>query len=295
MGTKRRLFREEAFARRGKTEPLTGLLRVTAPHEWIFLVCLGAAILGAVAWGVFGSIERSISAECLLAHTGDRYPIIADSSGYVVELLAATGDAVAAGQPIARIRSPELSREIEIARARVDILEDKDAKMADAITAARAELVELEALEAAGAFIKTLHAGLITSNSLSLGQIVRPGTSVAVVRVGGASELEAFAMVVPAMASALAVGMEAHVLTSRGTQSSGEVLEAEVSHVAPGPGLPPHWLMSLGLSAPERSHLIRLALREAPSTQVADGEPCGLRIVLQRASPVALLLSSRAN
>lgn len=295
MGTYRRLFREEAFARRGKAEPLTGLLRVTAPHEWVFLVCLGAAILGAAAWGVFGSIEQSTSAECLLAHTGDRYPIIADSSGYVVELLADVGDAVAAGQPIARIRSPELSREIEIARARVDILEAKDAKMADAITAARAELIELEALEAAGAFIKTLHAGLLTSNNLSIGQIVRPGAAVAVVRVGGVNELEAFAMVVPAVASDLAIGMEAHILTSSGVRGSAELLEAEVSHVAPGAGAPPHWLTSLGLSAPERSYLVRLALREAPAAQIADGDPCGLRIVLRRVSPVALLLSSGSN
>ena len=35
---RRRLFREAAFARRGQTEPLDGLLRVTAPHEWVILV-----------------------------------------------------------------------------------------------------------------------------------------------------------------------------------------------------------------------------------------------------------------
>ena len=56
MTDNRRLFREEAFARRGKSESLDGLLRVTAPHEWILLFCLGLGVLGLAVWGLFGSV-----------------------------------------------------------------------------------------------------------------------------------------------------------------------------------------------------------------------------------------------
>ena len=100
MTNDQRLFREEAFARRGKTEPLNGLLRVTAPREWILLVCLGLAVLGFLAWGLFGSIEQSVSARCVLAQPGDRFVVNAEYSGTVVELLVGVGDKVVAGQPL---------------------------------------------------------------------------------------------------------------------------------------------------------------------------------------------------
>ncbi len=64
--SQRRLFRDEAFARRGRTEPIDGLLRITAPHEWVFLALLAVALIAVLAWSVFGTIERGLSASCLV-------------------------------------------------------------------------------------------------------------------------------------------------------------------------------------------------------------------------------------
>ena len=69
MSERRRLFRDEAFARRGRSEPIDGLLRITAPHEWLFLAMLGCAMLAVLLWAVFGTIERGLSAPCVLAST----------------------------------------------------------------------------------------------------------------------------------------------------------------------------------------------------------------------------------
>ena len=66
MSQRRRLFRDEAFARRGRAEPIDGLLRITAPHEWVFLALLGIALIAVLAWAVFGTIERGLSASCLV-------------------------------------------------------------------------------------------------------------------------------------------------------------------------------------------------------------------------------------
>ena len=63
---RRRLFRDEAFVRRGRTEPIDGLLRITAPHEWLFLALLGCALIGVLVWAVFGTVERGISAPCVV-------------------------------------------------------------------------------------------------------------------------------------------------------------------------------------------------------------------------------------
>lgn len=70
MSERRQLYREEAFRRRGRSEPIDGLLRITAPHQWVFLLLLGAALIGVAAWGVFGSVERGLTAACLLTADG---------------------------------------------------------------------------------------------------------------------------------------------------------------------------------------------------------------------------------
>ena len=74
MSERRRLFRDEAFARRGRSEPIDGLLRITAPHEWLFLAMLGCAMLAVLLWAVFGTIERGLSAPCVLASTSAGEP-----------------------------------------------------------------------------------------------------------------------------------------------------------------------------------------------------------------------------
>ena len=295
MTNDQRLFREEAFARRGKTEPLNGLLRVTAPREWILLVCLGLAVLGFLAWGLFGSIEQSVSARCVLAQPGDRFVVNAEYSGTVVELLVGVGDKVVAGQPIARLRTPELGREISIARSRVEILESKDEKVSDALDLARSELVELEALEASGQFLATPFAGVITAFDLSLGQAVAAGTTVASVRVDARNELEAVTTVLPEIAMRLAIGMKAQVLTLGQGRRGAEALEAEVSYVSANTVTPPHWLAAPGLPALSRGHMVSLTLHEGPSSPMTDGHPCELRIILRKVSPARLLISPGSN
>ena len=66
MSERRRLFRDEAFARRGRTEPIDGLLRIMAPHEWLVLLLLGCALVAALLWAVFGTVERGLSVSCAL-------------------------------------------------------------------------------------------------------------------------------------------------------------------------------------------------------------------------------------
>ena len=295
LSNDRRLYRDEAFAHRGKTEPLNGLLRVTAPHEWVILVCLSIALLGLAAWGLLGSVEQSVSAQCVLVQPGDRYTIIAEAPGNVVDLLVAVGDEVQAGQPLARLRTPDLSREIALARSRVDILESKDAKMSDALDEARRELIELEAIAASGEYITTPFAGVISTFELSLGQAVEAGTTVANVRAGAGSKLEAIAVVLPESASRLVVGMEAQILTKDWDRKDANVLEAEVHYISPRPVTPPGWLTTLGLPTLAGSHMVRVALREAPPSLLADGDSCDVRIVLRRTSPVRLLLSTGSN
>ena len=94
MSQRRRLFRDEAFARRGRSVPVDGLLRVTAPHEWLFWVMLGCALTGVLLWAVFGTVERGFSAHCSLASSP------AGELGAVAQLPAGEARRVAVGMPV---------------------------------------------------------------------------------------------------------------------------------------------------------------------------------------------------
>jgi biotin carboxyl carrier protein len=286
----RRLFREEAFARRGNTESLNGLLRVTAPHEWVILVGLFVALLGLAGWGFFSKIEENVQAQCALTYPGDRYTVIAEAPGNVIELLVDVGDRVEAGQAMARLRALDLSRDIAVARARVDILESKAAKMTEAIDEARAELMALEAQQEAGEYITTPYSGVVTAYDLTLGQALEAGATVASVHADAGDTLEAVAMIRPESAARLAVGMEAYILTTRQDRDGAEPLVAAVSHISTGPVAPPHWLTALDLRSTDPSYMVRLDLRDAPSTSLRDGDPCNLRVVVNRVPPIRLLL-----
>lgn len=224
----RRLFREEAFARRGQTEPLDGLLRVTAPHEWAVVAGLGLMLLGFVAWGLLGSVERSLSSECVLAQPGERYTVISGIMGNVVDVPVDVGDPVNAGQPIALIKIPELGRHVALTRAWLSTLEANPDAAPDAVAIARSELLELESLQASGEAVASPHSGEVIAYHLVRGQAVEVGGEVAEIRTGSENDLEAFGFVPPEGAGGIEVGMEAHVLTAAPGRGGSRVLDAEV-------------------------------------------------------------------
>ena len=293
MSSNRRLFREEAVARRGNTEPLDGLLRVTAPHEWLVLAGLALALLCVACWALFGSVERTLLVGCVIVQPGERHTVISEHSGNVVDVLVDVGTSIETGQPLARISNPELSRDVAIARARVTALETRAGTDSDALALARAELLELTAIQVSSEFIISPYAGVVTRHAFVRGRGVAIGTDVAEVREETGGRLEGVAFIRSERSELLDVGMEAKVLT--GAAGGGQVLDARVRSVAVHPSSPPRWLADLGLSAPARSHMVRASLRGTPPPGFGDGESCSLRVVLSEESPIRLLATTGVN
>ncbi len=105
MSERRRLFRNEAFDRRGRSEPIDGLLRITAPHEWLFLTMLGCALFGVLLWAVFGTIERGLSGPCALTSppVGERFAVVrlsTDDARRVAVGMSARVRTNGAGEPL---------------------------------------------------------------------------------------------------------------------------------------------------------------------------------------------------
>lgn len=63
-------FRESAIIRSANPEPLEDRAQVTAPREWVVLLCLGLILAALVAWGVFGSVERTLRSDGVLVLSG---------------------------------------------------------------------------------------------------------------------------------------------------------------------------------------------------------------------------------
>ena len=288
----RKLFRGEAVANRWQSEPLDGLLRVTAPHEWLVVGSFALALLGVLAWGVFGRVERSVLADCVATRAGERHAVLADAAGTVTEVLVVGGDQVAAGGPIARMQRPALNWRVRVARAQVALLAGASGEQERAaLAAAQAELLELESIAAAGALLVSPWAGELTALDLTPGQAVTAGAEVARVRTAAARRWETLAFVEPAAARRLQAGMAGQVLVAA-PEGDSAALAAEVSTIARRPAAAPDWLARLGLSvAPGATgHLVRLTLQdEADGAPLADGAPCRLRIITRRHPPVQLL------
>ena len=288
MSSPRELFREEAFARRGRTEALDGLLRVTAPHEWVILVGLALALLGVLAWGLFGRIDRSLSSACLLARPGERHAVVSGVTGNVVAVAVDVGGPVEAGEPVAYVVSADTGRHAALARARVEALEAADAAAPDALALARLELAQLEALQASGEAVVSPYGGEVAAHDLAPGRIVTTGAVVATVRDRTAEGLEVLAFMPPERAERLAVGMAARVSIATSAGGGERTLSAEVRDVSPRAVAPPGWVEAFGLAAPARSRTVRLSLTE-PAPAVADGAPCSLTVILRSDPPVRLV------
>ena len=284
-----RFFRENALARMGRPQPLDDLLRVTAPHEWAILVGLGLALLCVLAWGLFGSVERGLSVDSVLTPPGERYPVFAEFSGRVAEVLIEEGDPVEVGQPLARVQISELSRQTRIAQARVELLEISQADVALAV--ARAELMEAKAIEAAGIFIVSPQTGEVVLHRLAPGGVVKAGELVAYVRDNSDNRMEAVAFLSPESAKGVEAGMMVRVSIRQPEGGAVRTLAATVGDIAP-PSVAPHWLADVKLPVPHRGHLVRAAFVEAPRPQPAVGTHCRMRIITQKHAPLRLLVPS---
>jgi HlyD family secretion protein len=110
------IFRKVALERLSSPEQLDQLMQVTTPKGWLALTALGALLLTALAWGVFGSIPTEATGEGILLRRGGVSNIVAAENGQVEEILVAVGDVIDKGQVVARVRQEELLRQIQDTR-----------------------------------------------------------------------------------------------------------------------------------------------------------------------------------
>jgi HlyD family secretion protein len=112
------IFRKVALERLSSPEQLDQLVQVTDPRGWLALTGLGALLLAAVGWGIWGSIPSQAQGEGILLRQGGVSDLVSAANGQVSEVLVSVGDVIEKGQPVARIRQDALSRQIQDNRSK---------------------------------------------------------------------------------------------------------------------------------------------------------------------------------
>lgn len=251
-------FRESAFARNTEPEPLDDRAQLTAPHEWAVLACLGLVVAAIIAWGVFGSVERTVRSDGVLVLSGERHTVLSEESGVVVDVMAQPGERVVAGQPIVRIAASGADRTAG------DIASPGD--------------------------------GVVAALHVARGRAVLAGTPVAEVVSGDTHRLDAVAFVSRQESWRLAPGMTGRVTVE--SSGSIESFRVDLTTVAARAADPPDWLVRMQPSsaAGGRGHVLRLTFADPAhpagtlTANLEDGTPCRIEIVLERTSPFGLLL-----
>ncbi len=289
-------FLEEAAASRSERQQLDRLLRIAAPHERLLLAGIGALVLALASWGLFGSVVRTVTIDGVLIKPGDRHEVVSSEPGHLVEYLVDVGDQVAAGDPVARQSVPELEREIQALRDRVDLLQEETrasagggAALRSRLAAARSAMLQLEARRSAREALASHVDGEVMALGLTAGDYMPPGTAVAQIRTpADGNTVQAVTQVGSRLAGSIRSGMEASIEVA---VPNGGVrqLNAGVALVTPGPL--PKWLAAERAPVVGEVHRVDVALDPRADALDLDGAACRIRVVLGQYRPIALLSS----
>jgi HlyD family secretion protein len=116
------IFRKVSLERLSSPEQLDQMVQVTDPRGWIALAGLGALLLAAIVWGIWGSIPTEAQGDGILLRQGGISDLVANATGQVQEMLVSVGDVIEKGQPVARIQQDALLRQIADDRSKLAIL-----------------------------------------------------------------------------------------------------------------------------------------------------------------------------
>ena len=119
-----KIFRKESLDNISSPEQLDSLMKVTTPVGWLALVAAGLIIATLVLWGFWGSIPTTVTGSGLLIKEGGVYDILSGTSGQIYDIRIKPGEAVKAGQIVARVSQPELIEQTINARDEFNVIRE---------------------------------------------------------------------------------------------------------------------------------------------------------------------------
>ena len=294
-------FRRRALERQTEQESIDALLRVTAPHEWIIATGLVALLLACLAWGFLARIELTMQIDGVLAKAGERGVIVSALPGRILDLPTSPGDTIPAGATVATLQPAGLEMRLRLVEAREAALTDtanrpdgSGAALQTALQAARAERLELEALERSGSQVASSRGAEITALLVGVGEAVDAGTPIALVRFDGSDPPEAVVFLDPEQAGALQTGMAARIRYETAEGGATGELQAELSSVSE-PRPMPSWLavtpVGAGQTREPAGRLARFSIVGGNAPDFNDLSPARIEVTMGRIAPFELLFA----
>lgn len=290
-------YRTQATNSKSEREQLDNLLKVSAPHEQVFLAIIGVIFPVFLCWLVFGSITRTLSIDGILVESGARYPISAKSDGRLETWLVAPGERLEPGDPVARQTVPELENQAEMLRALVasvsaDVSSAADgAGLASLQASARKSLLQLEAERIASGVIVSQRSGVVMTLLHSPGEELRAGDNIAWIRAESELPFRVIAQVPDDVARHLSAGMTVTVTVAPAHEAARQ-FRAQVADATAKTW--PDWLTS-GVPVDPGGPLQRVDFLFDPDAVagIPDGTPVKVDITLEQHAPAALLVRTR--
>ena len=136
---KKQIFREESLERLSSPEKLDCLMQIVARRDWLPLSTLGALVVAAIVWSIFGRIPVNVTSKGLLILPRRVVNIQSPVEGQLKNLEVQPGDCVKKDEVIATIDPFEIRQELQLEREKLAQLQGQE-QQADTLQNQRTDL-----------------------------------------------------------------------------------------------------------------------------------------------------------
>ena len=168
MSDPKKLFRKAALDKMASPERLDEMMEVTAPAGWVALLALGLVLVGAVVWGIVGSIPIKVQGQGILLRGEAVLDVTAASGGRIAEIAVGPGDVVEAGDVVAKVAQPDLALRIQNTEEELQSLlgQSEEQKTSSGRIVAQLEQQLRDLREKVGTQQEMVSRGLVTRGTL---------------------------------------------------------------------------------------------------------------------------------
>ena len=142
---KNKIFRKESLERLSSPERLDQLIQIVGRRDWIPLSTLGALVVVAILWSIFGKIPVNVTSKGILTLPRRIVNIQSPVEGQLKQLNVKSGDCVEKDQVIATIDPFEIRQKLQLEKEKLIQLESQEQK-ADTLQGQRTNL-EIKAVQ----------------------------------------------------------------------------------------------------------------------------------------------------
>ena len=127
--TEHAIYRKVALDQLASPEQLDQLMQVTNPRGWIALAAVAAVLIVTLAWSIVGDLPEKVSGQGILIRSGGVAEVVPTTGGRVTDVAIAVGDQVTQGQVVTRLAQPQLTDQLNDAKAALAQLREDHARL----------------------------------------------------------------------------------------------------------------------------------------------------------------------